>query len=82
MLGIPVVGFNICGLKDQIEHYKTGYLAKPFDIKDLAKGIKWIFNKKDESNIRKYTRARAIKLWDNQVVAKAHIDIYQNLFNK
>ena len=82
MLGIPVIGFNICGLKDQIEHYKTGYLAKPFDIKDLAKGIKWIFNNKDDSTIREYTRSRAIKLWSNQVVAKEHIDIYQKLLNK
>ncbi|MCD7791022.1 MAG: glycosyltransferase [Bacteroides thetaiotaomicron] len=37
--GTPVVAFNIGGMKDMIEHRKNGYLAQPFDVNDLAKGI-------------------------------------------
>jgi glycosyltransferase involved in cell wall biosynthesis len=37
--GVPVVAFDTSGLKDIVEHGKTGYLAKTFDSYDLAKGI-------------------------------------------
>ena len=82
MLGIPVVGFNVCGLKDQIEHYKTGYLASPFEIKDLVKGIKWVLNNEDESRIREYTRNRARKLWSNKIVSRSYLNVYQKVLNK
>lgn len=39
--GTPVVGFDIGGNSDLIDHKKNGYLAKPFDTEDLANGIVW-----------------------------------------
>lgn len=41
---MPVVAFDIGGNSDMIEHRKNGYLAKPFDTDDLAKGIEWVLN--------------------------------------
>jgi glycosyltransferase involved in cell wall biosynthesis len=40
--GTPVVAFRATGLLDVVEHQKTGYLAKPYDIVDLAHGIAWV----------------------------------------
>ena len=40
--GTPVVSFGIGGLLDIIEHQKNGYLARPFEVEDLANGIAWI----------------------------------------
>lgn len=37
--GTPVVAFDIGGMSDMIVHRENGYLAKPFDAEDLAKGI-------------------------------------------
>lgn len=37
--GTPVVAFDIGGLRDQITHKKTGYLARRADVEDLAAGI-------------------------------------------
>ena len=36
--GTPCVGFNIGGIPDLIEHQRNGYLARPFEIDDLARG--------------------------------------------
>ena len=33
--GVPVVAFETTGLKDIVEHKKTGYLAKAYDSKDF-----------------------------------------------
>jgi glycosyltransferase involved in cell wall biosynthesis len=40
--GIPSVAFNIGGLPDLIEHCSNGYLAKPYETEDLARGIAWV----------------------------------------
>lgn len=37
--GVPVVAFDVGGMPDMIVHGETGYLAKAFDCKELAKGI-------------------------------------------
>lgn len=37
--GTPVVGFNIGGIPEMIEHKQNGYLAKYKNSEDLAKGI-------------------------------------------
>ena len=39
--GTPCLAFNIGGMPDMIEHQENGYLAEPFDIADLARGIEW-----------------------------------------
>jgi len=40
--GTSVVGFDIGGNADLIDHQINGYLAKPFETTDLAKGINWV----------------------------------------
>ena len=40
--GIPSVAFNVGGLPELIDHRSNGYLAQPFDVKDLAEGIFWV----------------------------------------
>ena len=48
--GTPCVAFDIGGMPDMIDHQKNGYLAKPFDVEDLARGIAWVL--KDEERLR------------------------------
>lgn len=40
--GTPVVAFELGGLPDTVVHEQTGYLARPFETDDLARGIKWV----------------------------------------
>ncbi|MTC55629.1 MULTISPECIES: glycosyltransferase [Providencia] len=76
--GTPVVSFATTGLVDIIEHKKTGYLAKPFCIDDLANGIIWILaNKLYQSDIRDNVRKKAEKLWASDVVIEKYIDVYK-----
>jgi glycosyltransferase involved in cell wall biosynthesis len=49
--GTPVVGFNIGGNSDMIEHQNNGYLAKPFDPQDMAKGIDWVLREVQGSKL-------------------------------
>ena len=40
--GTPCVAFNIGGMPDMVDHKQNGYLAQPFEVEDLARGIAWI----------------------------------------
>ncbi len=42
--GTPCVAFKVGGMPDLIEHERNGYLAQPYDIKDLAQGLAWVLS--------------------------------------
>lgn len=48
--GTPCVAFEIGGMPDLIEHQKTGYLAQPYWIDDLALGIAWTIEQSDRQH--------------------------------
>ena len=40
--GTPCVAFRQGGLPDQVDDQTNGYLAQPYEIDDLARGISWV----------------------------------------
>jgi glycosyltransferase involved in cell wall biosynthesis len=40
--GVPCLAFDIGGMPDMIDHQHNGFLARPFDTANLAKGIEWV----------------------------------------
>jgi glycosyltransferase involved in cell wall biosynthesis len=54
--GTPVVGFNVGGIPDMIEHKKNGYLAKYKDAADITEGILFCL----QNNIKGYLPAEIL----------------------
>ncbi len=79
--GTPVVGFNIGGNSDMIDHKINGYLAKPFDTADLAYGIDWILKNENYENLAKNAREKVLKHFDSRVVAQKYIELYKGILN-
>jgi glycosyltransferase involved in cell wall biosynthesis len=77
---IPVVAFNIGGMPDMIKHKENGWLAKPFEVNDLATGIKWCLENKNifSDNIR----GAATEKFDLKIVAKQYRDLYQEIIDQ
>lgn len=80
--GIPVVAFNTSGLRDIIEHKKTGYLANSFDPVDLAIGINWVLNNSNKELLSKNARIKATSHFSSTLVATKIVKIYENLLNR
>ena len=81
--GTPVVAFEIGGLKDIVDHKKTGYLAKPFSSESLAMGIKYTLESAKQNNeLGSNARERAMRLWDQKKIALSYLEIYRNLCNR
>jgi glycosyltransferase involved in cell wall biosynthesis len=75
---LPSVAFNIGGMPDLIDHNINGYLAKPFDCKDYAKGILSILQSNQSLEMFSMkAREKAEKCYATKVVASEYHSIYK-----
>lgn len=78
--GVPVVGFNSCGLKDVIDHKITGYLAKPYDPDDLSRGISWVLNDNDRRlSLSQNARKKVESNFSIKSVTERYLDLYKEI---
>ncbi|MBK3518010.1 glycosyltransferase family 4 protein [Carboxylicivirga marina] len=77
--GTPVVGFNIGGNSDMIEHKLNGYLAPAFDITELSRGIDWVINNNSKNEISEYARTKVVTCFDSEKVGKRYLSLYKEI---
>lgn len=76
--GTPVVAFGATGLKDIVEHQQDGYLARPFVIEDLARGIAWVLEDGDRhQKLRARAREKAKQEFTLELQARRYLSLYQ-----
>lgn len=76
----PVVAFASGGPKDIVVHRQTGYLARPFDPADLAKGIAWCLDEpRRPEQLGRKARHRVEEVYDMSVVAESYHDLYRSI---
>lgn len=79
--GTPVVGFNIGGLPDMVVHKKNGYLAQPFDVEELCKGIEFVLEN-SEIDFKENCINHFNEFFSQQVVVPKLIDYYKEAISK
>jgi glycosyltransferase involved in cell wall biosynthesis len=78
--GTPVVAYNVGGIPDLVEHGRNGYLAKPYDVKDLSKGIEKILaSPRNQKEYGQYGRDKIVKSFNLSTVAKRYLELYESL---
>ncbi len=78
--GLPVVAFDIGGMSDMITHQHNGYLAKPFDTDDFAKGISWILEDGDRyQRLSHQAREKAEKEFSQELQAKRYLKLFEEI---
>ena len=80
--GTPVVAFNIGGNSDMIEHKKNGYLAEPFNTRDLADGIEWILQNENYNKLCRNAREKVVKEFDSRIIAMKYLKLYEHILEK
>jgi len=80
--GTPVVAFGATGLLDIVDHQKNGYLAEPFDVKDLAKGIDWVLEHNAPESLSVSAINKIRNCFDYKVVAPKYIELYRSVLKK
>ncbi|BDT76555.1 hypothetical protein PKF023_03580 [Polynucleobacter yangtzensis] len=79
--GVPCVAFCIGGLPDMIDHMQNGWLAPPFDVADLFKGIKWVLEHERPSSLRQSARGKALSEYSLSVMSRRYESLYENLLS-
>lgn len=78
--GTPVVAFNGTGLKDIVDHQQNGYLATPFEVDDLAKGIAWVLEDRErQQKLRFEARQKSLREFASDVQARRYLSLYEEI---
>jgi glycosyltransferase involved in cell wall biosynthesis len=78
--GTPCVAFNIGGMPDMIEHQINGYLAKDYDIQDLAQGIVWVLeNQERHQKLSYYARQKAKQEFTLEIQAHRYSALFSEI---
>lgn len=82
--GTPVVAFNSTGLKDIVAHKQNGYLAKPFDVEDLAQGIAWVLEASNSDNykLNYHAREKVEREFTLEIQARRYLSLYENILTQ
>ncbi|MEL6928887.1 MAG: glycosyltransferase, partial [Cyanobacteria bacterium J06600_6] len=81
--GTPVAAYRATGLKDIVEHRQNGYLAEPFSIEDLARGISWILtDSRRQHQLSIAARASAEREFGWQLQASRYQTLYQKISDR
>lgn len=76
----PCVAFDIGGMPDMIEHQQNGYLARPFEVEDLARGIAWVLEDKEQHcKLGVRARQKVEQEFALQLQANRYLDLFQEL---
>lgn len=75
--GTPVVAFDVSGLKDIVDHKINGYKARPYEVSDLANGVKYILS--EQTNFSIEARQKAEEKFDISQIAQQYIELYQSI---
>jgi len=78
--GTPVVAFNATGIKDVVDHQQTGYLATPFEVEDLAKGIAWVLEDQERHRQLQFqAREKGLRDFASETQASRYMSLYTDL---
>jgi glycosyltransferase involved in cell wall biosynthesis len=78
----PVVGFDVGGNSDMIDHKSNGYLAKPFDVVGLKCGIEWVLSNAQYDKVCLNAREKVLTKFNSTLVARKYMDLYESILNK
>jgi len=81
--GTPCVAFNQGGIPDLIDHGVNGYLARPFEPSDLARGIEWVLKAgKCGGDLSGAARRKVEHEFSIEAVAARYLDLYHSVLNR
>jgi glycosyltransferase involved in cell wall biosynthesis len=79
--GLPVLSFDVGGVKEIVEHERNGYIAKYKSKDDLEKGFTRLLRLSDEkrSIISQENSIKAEELFSQELMVDRYIKLYRSL---
>lgn len=81
--GTPVVAFNATGLRDVVDHHQNGYLATPFEVADLARGIMWVLEDQERhQKLQFHARQKSLREFTLTTQASRYLSLYADILGR
>ncbi len=77
--GTPVVAFDNSGVAEIVDHHRNGYLAEFRSSEDLAKGIDWVLDYKDQQLLREAARQKIVDTFAEDKIGQQYFDLYNRV---
>ncbi|PID63152.1 MAG: N-acetyl-alpha-D-glucosaminyl L-malate synthase BshA [Ignavibacteriae bacterium] len=78
--GIPVISSSVGGLPELIVHNKTGFIAEFGDVDRMAKyTLELLTKKKKYNSFSKFSRERAINVFEKDLIVPKYIKYYEKI---
>jgi len=77
----PVVSFENTGIETQIDHKKTGYLAKYLNEEDLAEGIRWVLLNNKNNCLGNAARKKVENEFSYDIIGQQYFELINNVIN-
>jgi glycosyltransferase involved in cell wall biosynthesis len=80
--GTPVIAFTTGGIPDMVRHQYSGFLATYRSSESFTDGMEWIIKHPERDKLNQQARQTIMDSFSEEVVAKKHIGVYQQLLSK
>jgi glycosyltransferase involved in cell wall biosynthesis len=78
--GVPCVAFAIGGMPDLIDHQRQGYLAQPYQVDDLARGLHWVLADAERHRLlSQAARQKALQAFTLDRQASRYLSLFSDL---
>ena len=79
--GTPCVAFDVGGVRELIAPEQTGWLARPFDTDELARGVVWTVAREREAELAAASRRKAELEFGAPLHARRTLELYGSLLS-
>lgn len=74
--GLPIVCFDIGGMRDIVSNGQTGFLAKPFSTDEYAYSILETLKEDALARMSDNSRRKALSIWNEKLICKKYEEFY------
>jgi glycosyltransferase involved in cell wall biosynthesis len=82
--GLPIITFDVGGIKEVVNHKENGYIASYLNTEDLVSGVRWFLslNKKNITEMSEKSSNKICTQYDITKMIEKYISLYNELHKK
>ena len=65
-----------------VDHEQNGYLAQPFDVQDLGRGMAWVLDHPDHGRLAASARQKVVGQYELGHIARRHRALYEDVLRQ
>jgi glycosyltransferase involved in cell wall biosynthesis len=81
--GLPIVAFDVGGVKEVLTHEQNGYVGRYLNVPDLITGLNWVFGLSPQQKMTLHgaSSAKIASQYDTKHMTAAYQALYENLIH-